>query len=110
MEKAFGVLQALFAIVRLPAQFWRREDLYYIMKACIILHNMIVEDEWADASNVMELDESSQPTSLSNTCTNDFNAYVQRHRQLRDESIHYKLRNDLIEHIWQREGLLEQNE
>ena len=45
VERAFGVLQARFAIVRGPARFWHRETLKDIMKACIILHNMIVEDE-----------------------------------------------------------------
>ena len=45
MELAFGVLQAQFAIVCGPTRFWHRETLKDIMKACIILHNMIVEDE-----------------------------------------------------------------
>ncbi|XP_055961572.1 uncharacterized protein LOC126678954 [Mercurialis annua] len=44
VERAFGVLQARFSIVRGPARFWHRETLKSIMKACIILHNMIVED------------------------------------------------------------------
>ena len=43
VERAFGVLQARFAIVRGPACFWKLEVLKNIMKACIILHNMIVE-------------------------------------------------------------------
>ena len=45
VERAFGVLQSRFAIVRGPARFWGKEDLGRIMRACIILHNMIVEDE-----------------------------------------------------------------
>ncbi|XP_074377690.1 uncharacterized protein LOC141719208 [Apium graveolens] len=45
VERAFGVLQSRFAIVRGPARFWDRADLGRIMKACIIIHNMIVEDE-----------------------------------------------------------------
>lgn len=39
------MLQARFAIVGGPACFWARETLKYIMKACILMHNMIVEDE-----------------------------------------------------------------
>ena len=39
------MLQARFAIVRGPARFWKLEVLKNIMKACIILHNMIVKDE-----------------------------------------------------------------
>ncbi|XP_063939717.1 uncharacterized protein LOC135148430 [Daucus carota subsp. sativus] len=45
VERAFGVLQSRFAIVRGPARFWDKGDLARIMRACIILHNMIVEDE-----------------------------------------------------------------
>ncbi|XP_074364077.1 uncharacterized protein LOC141705173 [Apium graveolens] len=45
VEMTFGVLQSQFAIVHDPTQFWDKEDLAKIMRACIILHNMIVEDE-----------------------------------------------------------------
>jgi hypothetical protein len=45
VERAFGVLQARFAIVRNPARFWDEATLRHIMLACIIMHNMIVEDE-----------------------------------------------------------------
>ncbi|XP_052189884.1 uncharacterized protein LOC127799701 [Diospyros lotus] len=45
VEQAFGVLQSRFAIVRGPGRMWDVETLKYIMTSCIILHNMIVEDE-----------------------------------------------------------------
>ncbi|RWR75069.1 putative nuclease HARBI1 [Cinnamomum micranthum f. kanehirae] len=45
VERAFGVLQTRFSIVRGPARFWDRQTLQHIMKACIIMHNMIIEDE-----------------------------------------------------------------
>ena len=44
VERAFGVLQSRFAIVRGPARNMDRAELG-IVKACIILHNIIVEDE-----------------------------------------------------------------
>ena len=45
VERAFGVLQARFAIVVEPSRFWRKEVLHDIITTCIILHNMIIEDE-----------------------------------------------------------------
>ncbi|XP_056842126.1 uncharacterized protein LOC130495088 [Raphanus sativus] len=45
IERAFGVLQARFAIVKNPVLFWDKDKIWNIMMACIILHNMIVEDE-----------------------------------------------------------------
>ena len=49
------MLQARFAIVRGPARFFHSEVLQDIMKACVILHNMIIEDE-RDVNEVVELD------------------------------------------------------
>jgi hypothetical protein len=45
VERAFGILQAQFAIVRGPARFLDQECLWYITTACVIMHNMIIEDD-----------------------------------------------------------------
>ena len=45
VERAFGILQAQFAIVRGSARFWDQKMLWYIMHACVIMHNMIIENE-----------------------------------------------------------------
>ncbi|XP_008663118.1 uncharacterized protein [Zea mays] len=45
IERAFGVLQKRWGVVRGPAYGWSPEHIGDIMKTCIILHNMIVEDE-----------------------------------------------------------------
>jgi hypothetical protein len=47
VERAFGVFQSRFVIVCRPVQYWDEETLAYIMKAYIIMHNMIIEDEEA---------------------------------------------------------------
>ena len=45
VERAFGVLQSRFAIVRGPSRMWFKEIIGEILRACVIMHNMIVEDE-----------------------------------------------------------------
>jgi hypothetical protein len=53
IERAFGVLQRRFCILKQPARLYDRNQLRNVVLACIILHNMIVEDEKED-----ELEES----------------------------------------------------
>lgn len=45
VERAFGVLQARFAIVQNPSKMWHMSHISDILMACVILHNMITEDE-----------------------------------------------------------------
>ncbi|XP_019094446.1 PREDICTED: putative nuclease HARBI1, partial [Camelina sativa] len=45
VERAFGVLQSRFAMIKNPTLLWSKGKIAYIMRACLILHNMIVEDE-----------------------------------------------------------------
>ncbi|XP_068304281.1 uncharacterized protein, partial [Pyrus communis] len=45
VERCFGILQARWAIVRAVARIFDVEALRSIMMTCIILHNMIVEDD-----------------------------------------------------------------
>jgi hypothetical protein len=57
VERAFGVLQSRFTIVRRPARLWKRKSVGRIMLACVILHNMIVEDEKEQATIHIDLNE-----------------------------------------------------
>lgn len=102
VERAFGVLQARFAIVKGPAQFWSASDLRDIMKTCIIIHNMIIEDE-RDLNLDFPLDSTPSPRVSSDNPV-EFQEFVCRYRAVRSEEKHYQLRHDLIEHLWQEKG------
>ena len=105
VERAFGVLQARFAIVRGPARFFHLETLKKIMKACIILHNMIVEDERDDNEEVdldyEKIDREHNPhLQVLREQSDEFLSYIERHRRIRDREIHFQLQSNLIEHLW----------
>ncbi|XP_008228973.1 PREDICTED: uncharacterized protein LOC103328357 [Prunus mume] len=121
VERALGILQAQWAIVRGPAHMWRKEQLHSIMMTCIILHNMIVEDEYEDLDAESDDEDNCPRTSrrararlayeLEPTITYDINRdrqtisnYMVRHNRVRASQVHHNLRNDLINHIWRCEG------
>uniref|UniRef100_A0A0D3C5V5 Myb-like domain-containing protein n=1 Tax=Brassica oleracea var. oleracea TaxID=109376 RepID=A0A0D3C5V5_BRAOL len=112
VERVFGVLQARFAIVKNPALFWDKAQTGKIMRACIILHNMIVEDErdgytQFDVSGFQQGEETgSSHVNLdfsSNMPTNLVNMIGVRTR-IRDRSMHEQLKADLVEHLWSKFG------
>lgn len=106
IERAFGVLQARFAILVKPARLWNYNDLEMIMKACIIIHNMIVEDERGEDELGYNYEQPSglTPTSFNNTSDNriNFEDFVRRYGSIRDTEKHFELRANLVEHIWRK--------
>jgi len=83
------------------------------MRECIILHNMIVEDE-RDGYTQYDVSDFAHPESASSSqvdftysidmLSNLGNMMVTRTR-LRDRTKHEYLKADLVEHIWQKFGL-----
>ena len=104
IERAFGILQARFKIIREQARMWEISDLAIIMRSCIILHNMIVEDErdtyaqnWTDYDQ-SEASGSSTPQPFSTEVLPAFANHVHTRSELRDSTIH-ELQSDLVKHI-----------
>ncbi|CAI8585490.1 unnamed protein product [Vicia faba] len=107
IERAFRVLQSRFAIIRNPARSWHLDALKRIMNTCIILHNMIVEDERATYGGNFDYSYDhlgNYPTAPPNDSNNDFQEFLRRRHNVRDKQIHRHLQQDLIEHIWERFG------
>jgi hypothetical protein len=103
VQQAFGVLQARFAIVAQPAQGWSKLNLHKIMTACIILHNMIVEDERGSPKEFV-YDTSTAIVEPGQSTLANFSQFVINNHLLHDATAHHQLRNDLIKHLWALKG------
>ncbi|XP_010696025.3 uncharacterized protein LOC104908599 [Beta vulgaris subsp. vulgaris] len=106
VERAFGVLQARFAIVKGPVRCWHKSKIHDIMETCIILHNMIVEDERHTYSRNFQ-DNKFVPQVVGDIQQGhvpDFQAYLATDATIRDRNMHHQLKADLVEHIWTRFG------
>ncbi|ETN17200.1 hypothetical protein PPTG_21630 [Phytophthora nicotianae INRA-310] len=102
VERGFGVLQSRWAIVKGPARFWSHKDLCMIMKACIILHNMIVEDERGEGLPYVY--DNAAPLDPSRETTSDLDHFIARHQALRSTQQHLQLKTDLVQHLWDLKG------
>ncbi|XP_042978992.1 uncharacterized protein LOC122309547 [Carya illinoinensis] len=102
VERAFGILQQRFAIIRGSSRMFKVKELTNIMKACVILHNMIIEDERDDSESLnIEYDQvDDNLPELSHNHTTELTDFIQRHHDIRDSSAHHQLQEDLIEHQW----------
>jgi hypothetical protein len=97
VERAFKVLQARWGIVRGPARFWNQKTLWYIMTACIIMHNMILEDEQGqDVDYIYETTKHDltpmQPQKDKGRIYNS----LEVHRQINNREGHNQLQEDLV--------------
>ncbi|XP_062080925.1 uncharacterized protein LOC133785724 [Humulus lupulus] len=105
VERAFRVLQSHFAIIQGPTRFRQRDVLKDIMYACIILHNIIFEDERDAYESLFDFnyDEGPPDTPMIEALhgsISDFPIMLQRNAEIRDRNIHRNLQVDLVDHIW----------
>jgi hypothetical protein len=102
VERAFGVPQARFAIVRGPARFWSKQQLWYIMQACVVLHNMIIEGE-RDEEDDFDYHQDIpvlEPKDYEHRDPILIEEFLNIHEEIEDKSLHERLRDDLVEHLW----------
>ncbi|CAL8151912.1 unnamed protein product [Prunus armeniaca] len=122
VERCFGILQARWAIIRGAARLFDEEVLRSIMMTCIILHNMIVEDEYD-----YDVDEVYEPDPMNTTLTRIYEKpmgpngepvqhdplvrdgtfmprMIERYTEMQSSYIHEHRQVDLMEHLWAVKG------
>ena len=112
VERAFGILRKRFNFLKVPCRLWFIEDIVLLMKCCLILHNMIVEDERdeIDVQNRLyfldeleaHVDETIQVDGVAASLEREtpLTELVRNMLLTRDKDEHFALRNDLMAHVW----------
>lgn len=85
---------------------WKEEDLRMVMKACIILNNMIVEDERDEGLPVNDYDKTFNDTNNEDDPVSygRYADFLRRFFEIRDKDVHNALQKDLAEHQWSLKG------
>ncbi|CAL2254460.1 unnamed protein product [Prunus armeniaca] len=117
VERCFGILQAQWAIIRGAARMFDEEVLRSIMMTCIILHNMIVEDEYD-----YKAEEVYEPDPMNTALTRIYekpigpnggpveheplvrdglfmNRMIDSYTEMQSSYIHERRQVDLIQHL-----------
>ena len=104
IERCFGTLQAQFRILSLPCKLWAKDVMDDIITACMILHNMVVEDEFDVCFEDNEddlLHGFVRPAMVRTLSAAGTRAVMSK---IEDKTAFHKLRNELIEHLWSQKG------
>ncbi|KAL6558388.1 hypothetical protein OROMI_018738 [Orobanche minor] len=108
VERAFGVLQNRWHIVKGSARMWKVQYLGKIMKTCIILHNMIIESERRQGIDpedwVPHADEKIEKVNLQRNHTVLVSRMISQLKEVQSSNLHKQLKGDLIQHLWHRNG------
>ncbi|XP_070672024.1 uncharacterized protein [Malus domestica] len=115
VERAFGILQARWKIISKPARVWSRENLDSIMMSCIILHNMIVQDDRDGYIDGESDDDQEDPnrsrmarTKIYDEPNLPFNPrtgsifideYMRRYKMIRSRATNKYLQQNLVAHL-----------
>ena len=101
VERAFKILQARWGILKNPMRQWSLQTINNIMIACIIMHNMIIEDEEGQGLQAY-FDKVVETGRMQSQLT--YQELESGTHDLENVSAHYALRNHLIEHLWRKKG------
>ncbi|XP_047949010.1 uncharacterized protein LOC125194837 [Salvia hispanica] len=105
-EGAFGVLRSRWTIVKGPARFWFKEVIADVMYACIIMHNMIVEQEVGHVTDWVDDEAGSSSSTTTPPVTRGlplgFGEVLQQQTSMRSQQDHTQLMTDMIEEVWNR--------
>ena len=119
VECVFGILQGRFNILSIPARSWKSQKMHNVVKAAVILHNMIIQDEkeettLAEHENlILEITQQDVDASTYNIDSREErevdvltlpNSFICRKQKVRNRDEHNRFTIALINHFWNMEG------
>ncbi|XP_076912388.1 uncharacterized protein LOC143570683 [Bidens hawaiensis] len=96
IEMAFGVLKKRWAMLANPIRFWTREKITEVVITCIILHNMILEDEGKTICQNYQGDIPRQESTITNE------QRLANINIIKSRELHGNVRHELVKHLWDR--------
>ncbi|GKB07497.1 ALP1-like protein isoform X1 [Tanacetum coccineum] len=99
IERAFGVLQGRWGIIQQPGRQYHVNNIRRIMYSCIILHNMILEDQEMAVTDWNDV-YANQSRNMQRTWVERCETQRRKAKELRDRETHTSLQHNLMEHIW----------
>lgn len=106
IERAFGILQARWHILDRPCRLWLLHDIRQVMYACIILHNMIVEERDCEDPVVQEYESATKviPNNRDPQLRQSLASFLANNRDLTNSEVHHQLMSDLKIANWVARG------
>jgi hypothetical protein len=103
VKRAFDLLKKRFSILAIPGRSYSQRTLDLIMRACIILHNMIIDDE---RDGVYDENYHTVTFVIAPPITYEAPAslttILQRETHLTSRLIFLNIQSDLIEYVWNK--------
>ncbi|XP_035838825.1 uncharacterized protein LOC110906572 [Helianthus annuus] len=93
IERAFGVLQKRWRILSMHCRLYEKDQIRNMKYVCIILHNMILEDEWRAIVEYYGEEPESNHEDMSDE------ERTQNQYRIESRQISSNLRADLVEHV-----------
>ncbi|WVZ62358.1 hypothetical protein U9M48_012116 [Paspalum notatum var. saurae] len=102
VERAFGVLQSKFKIIHNAAMMWSPKKLNAIMRACVILHNMVIENErdiYQNPKDTSGFEGVDDPPVSHNRDVPAIDKLIDSYNCIKNKETSNRLQQDLIEHL-----------
>jgi hypothetical protein len=96
VERTFDVLRSKFWIIQNSCRMWSLKDMNTIICGCIILHNMILEDE--KHINIQEFGNPDDPIISTNHDVLKIEPITKRYEEIMDRGTCRNQQHDFVEH------------